>query len=334
MNENIVAKLKVREFSCHLSEVELIGKCLASACRIWKRTLDPCQLDNGGWNLLTLMLQEGVSQFHKFCWVASNRSRSTFWYCLKDVDLDSNLTSRSWCRSSYSMCFCRTCLKGRRRETWRIFWMKFKCTHTPKTQLSYGLNYKWDFLISFWHRTSKFTMQTATRMTKKKERRNRSTWKEDYFQGSFFFQRNQEVRKIKTIPPETPIREDSVRFVCVSDTHNKTNRLRVPPGDVLLHAGDFTMTGQMGEVEHFNTWLGMFLAGCWHFLLGDWFEEAKLRCVKEQLPNTNDYFSSGTLPHKHKIVIAGNHDISFDDNMLAEYETRFRFRVDAEEVRW
>lgn len=27
---------------------------------------------------------------------------------------------------------------------------------------------------------------------------------------------------------------------------------------------------------------------------------------------------AGRLPHKHKIVIAGNHDLTFDDQMIAE----------------
>ena len=42
----------------------------------------------------------------------------------------------------------------------------------------------------------------------------------------------------------------------------------LPDGDILIHAGDFTLTGHVLEVKKFNTWLG-------------------------------------TLPHKHKIVIAG-----------------------------
>ena len=41
----------------------------------------------------------------------------------------------------------------------------------------------------------------------------------------------------------------------------------------------------------------------------------------------------GSLPHKHKVVIAGNHEISFDDNMLEDYYASSRFRIDAEEVR-
>ena len=49
----------------------------------------------------------------------------------------------------------------------------------------------------------------------------------------------------------------------------------IPEGDILIHAGDFTRCGNLQEVREFNTWLG-------------------------------------TLPHKHKIVIAGNHELSFD----------------------
>ena len=67
----------------------------------------------------------------------------------------------------------------------------------------------------------------------------------------------------------------TIKFVCVSDTHNLTNKIQVPEGDVLIHAGDFTNSGKPDEVEWFNKWLG-------------------------------------NLPHKHKIVIAGNHDITFD----------------------
>ena len=63
----------------------------------------------------------------------------------------------------------------------------------------------------------------------------------------------------------------------MSDTHTYTDRLPfdVPNGDILLHCGDFTHRGRYHEVEEFNAWLG-------------------------------------TLPHKHKIVIAGNHELTFD----------------------
>lgn len=67
----------------------------------------------------------------------------------------------------------------------------------------------------------------------------------------------------------------SLRLVCLSDTHNLHDQLEVPDGDVLLHAGDFTGGGTAAEIEAF----GAFLAG---------------------------------LPHREKVVIAGNHDFLFE----------------------
>jgi predicted phosphodiesterase len=66
-----------------------------------------------------------------------------------------------------------------------------------------------------------------------------------------------------------------LRIVCLSDTHDLHDRLAVPDGDVLVHAGDFTGRGSPAEVEAF----GAFLA---------------------------------RLPHREKIVVAGNHDFLFE----------------------
>jgi len=63
----------------------------------------------------------------------------------------------------------------------------------------------------------------------------------------------------------------------------------LPKGDVLLHCGDFTKMGFLHEIEHFNTFL------------------------KQQ-----DF--------KHKIVIAGNHDIAFDARNYAELLPKFHGR--------
>lgn len=47
-----------------------------------------------------------------------------------------------------------------------------------------------------------------------------------------------------------------VRFVCISDTHNQVvSGSRVPDGDVLIHAGDFTLEGYGSEVEEFVDFL-------------------------------------------------------------------------------
>lgn len=65
-----------------------------------------------------------------------------------------------------------------------------------------------------------------------------------------------------------------MKCVAISDTHSMYRGLIIPAGDVLLHAGDITGRGKTKEIHEFNDWLG-------------------------------------TLPHKHKIVIAGNHDWCF-----------------------
>ncbi len=66
------------------------------------------------------------------------------------------------------------------------------------------------------------------------------------------------------------------RIVCVSDTHSFHRKTVVPDGDILIHAGDITLHGELEAVEDFDRWLG-------------------------------------TLPHRHKVVIAGNHDFCFQE---------------------
>ena len=65
------------------------------------------------------------------------------------------------------------------------------------------------------------------------------------------------------------------RLVCVSDTHGRTRDLVVPDGDILLHAGDLTGRGRIKEIRGAHAWLA-------------------------------------SLPHRHKIVVAGNHDFGFE----------------------
>jgi Icc-related predicted phosphoesterase len=69
-----------------------------------------------------------------------------------------------------------------------------------------------------------------------------------------------------------------MRIVCISDTHGLHRKLTLPFADILIHAGDFMVHGRAAaEIDDFNHWLG-------------------------------------TLPHRHKIVVAGNHDILFETN--------------------
>ncbi len=71
-----------------------------------------------------------------------------------------------------------------------------------------------------------------------------------------------------------------MRIVAISDTHALHRSVDIPPGDVLVHAGDITGHGAIDEVRGFNTFLA-------------------------------------TLPHPHKIVIAGNHDFCFEKDPVA-----------------
>lgn len=96
----------------------------------------------------------------------------------------------------------------------------------------------------------------------------------------------QTVTSVKPVAHDTPKPEGHTRFVCLSDTHSKTSQLSVPPGDVLLHAGDFSNVGLPGDIEKFNAFLG-------------------------------------SLPHPYKVVIAGNHDLTFDVNSYQDTFKRF-----------
>lgn len=83
-----------------------------------------------------------------------------------------------------------------------------------------------------------------------------------------------------------PVAAGATRFVCISDTHGKTQQLvpggacALPAGHVLLHAGDFTSTGTPTQVTDFAAFLA-------------------------------------TAPAPERVVIAGNHDIVFDVRLRA-----------------
>lgn len=67
-----------------------------------------------------------------------------------------------------------------------------------------------------------------------------------------------------------------MQIIVLSDTHNLHRQLQVPPGDLLLHAGDVSNTGTQEEIVDFL----------------DWF---------------------AAQPHPHKVFIAGNHDFYLEE---------------------
>lgn len=97
-----------------------------------------------------------------------------------------------------------------------------------------------------------------------------------------------------------------LRVVCMSDTHSATHKIKfdIPQGDVFIHAGDFTKTGRLQEVIDFNNWLGNIFTS--------------IVAISTNNKLMNKYLiCTGTLPHKNKVVIAGNHELSFDPAHLS-----------------
>jgi Icc-related predicted phosphoesterase len=75
-----------------------------------------------------------------------------------------------------------------------------------------------------------------------------------------------------------------MRIVAVADTHTFENDLgRLPDGDVLVHAGDLLRAGTLEELAPVAAWLR-------------------------------------SLPHRHKVVVAGNHDWCFVEEPRAARE--------------
>ena len=52
--------------------------------------------------------------------------------------------------------------------------------------------------------------------------------------------------------------QDHIRIVAISDTHNRLGQMmyKTPACDILIHAGDFTYRGGLGEIRTFNEEMG------------------------------------------------------------------------------
>lgn len=89
---------------------------------------------------------------------------------------------------------------------------------------------------------------------------------------------------VQTSSGDHPTSTSSVTVVCISDTHN-TRPSSLPPGDVLVHAGDLSQFGTFAEIQAQLAWLA-------------------------------------AQPHRHKVVIAGNHDLLLDREFVAAHPDR------------
>jgi len=85
-----------------------------------------------------------------------------------------------------------------------------------------------------------------------------------------------------------------IKIVCISDTHN--SRPPIPDGDILVHTGDLTNDGTFDEMQAQLNWLG-------------------------------------TMPHKYKLVVAGNHDKVLDPKFVMKNK-RFDAGGKLEDLEW
>ena len=90
---------------------------------------------------------------------------------------------------------------------------------------------------------------------------------------------------------------DCTRIVCISDTHGRHRQVHLPAGDILIHGGDFTNSGEVGSIKD----------------LSKYFEESGFQEI---------------------VCIAGNHDMTLDPDYYAQKWTRFhRKQFDCREAK-
>ncbi|KAI1853270.1 hypothetical protein JX265_000231 [Neoarthrinium moseri] len=81
-------------------------------------------------------------------------------------------------------------------------------------------------------------------------------------------------------PIRPPPNKTPIRIVCLADTHDAFVE-DVPEGDLLIHAGDMTSIGTASSIQQQINWLA-------------------------------------NLPHRHKVLVTGNHDSWFDKDSRSE----------------
>jgi hypothetical protein len=115
------------------------------------------------------------------------------------------------------------------------------------------------------------------------ERPGPSLWEQFWASPCIFLgQRLYAATRPVMAPGESVVDGPAVTVVCVSDTHNTKPEL--PDGDLLIHAGDLTQSGTFEELQRAIDWLR-------------------------------------SQPHRHKIVVAGNHDLLLDAALKKSHQT-------------
>lgn len=89
-----------------------------------------------------------------------------------------------------------------------------------------------------------------------------------------------------------------MRIVCISDTHGLHEQIKLPEGDILLHAGDVSKLGKPYEIEAFLAWFSqqpfsykIFIAGNHDF----YFEEASSEVIQNMMPENLIYLNDSGI---------------------------------------
>jgi len=92
-----------------------------------------------------------------------------------------------------------------------------------------------------------------------------------------------------------------LRVVAISDTHSRHRRIRLPKGDILLHAGDISYKGRREELIDFLDWFKsqkfsykIFIAGNHDFFL----EQAKQTEIEKLIPDGVTYLNDSGITIK------------------------------------
>ncbi len=85
-----------------------------------------------------------------------------------------------------------------------------------------------------------------------------------------------------------------LKFVVIADTHSRHHHVKIPKGDVLVHAGDISYRGEKSETEDFLAWFDkqdfrykIFIAGNHDF----YFEKEKPAMLEKMIPERIIYLN-------------------------------------------
>lgn len=122
-----------------------------------------------------------------------------------------------------------------------------------------------------------------------------------------------------------------MRFITLSDTHGHHAGLKLPEGDVIIHAGDITQNGTEAEVLDFLSWYSSLDYRYKIFISGNhdrFLEEAGASQLKEIIPQNLIYLNDSGVEIEH-IKIWGSpvqpcyYDMAFNRERGEEIEAHW-----------